>query len=82
MFGITELIEFPGMEDPKLVRMETFERIDDAISRSNDLMDKYHEEYGEDYYERATKESQFACAGNSDVTWRLYISEITDRKGD
>ena len=82
MYGITELIEYPGMEDPKLVRMEIFERIDDAVLRSNDLMNKYHEEYGEDYFERATKDSLFACAGNSDVTWRLYISEISDGKGD
>ena len=82
MYGITELIEYPGMQDPELVRMEIFKSIDDAISRSNDLMDKYHEEYGEDYFERATKDSLFAYAGNSDVTWRLYISEISDEKGD
>lgn len=80
MFGITELIEYPGMQDPELLRMEIFDTVDEAIFRSNELLDEYNEEFGEDYYDRASKDNMFAYAGNGDVNWRLYISEITEKK--
>ena len=76
MYAIAELLEIPDWNDPKLERIEVFDSLEEALSRSDELLDLYHEEYGEDYYERANSKNMFAYAGNSDVTWRLYISEI------
>ncbi len=76
MYGITALIEYPGLEDPKLKNMEVFDTVEEAVTRANALVDDYHEEYDEDWSQRATVENLFACAGNSDVCFRVYIAEV------
>lgn len=76
MYGLVTFIAYRDSEDPRLRRMELYESLDQAVERANALMDAYHEEYGEDYSERATAAKPMAVAGNGDVTWRAYISEV------
>ena len=34
MYGITALIEYPGLEDPKLKNMEVFDTVEEAVTRA------------------------------------------------
>ena len=77
MYGLVTFIEYRESQDPKLQEMELYDSLDAAINRANILMDKYHENYGEDYYERASYGNLMAVAGNGDVTWRAYIKRVS-----
>ena len=41
MYGIAELIEYPNSEDPKLQRIELFDSLEEAINRTNRLIDVF-----------------------------------------
>ena len=77
MYGLVTIIEYRDSQDPKLREMELYDSLAAAINRANALMDKYHEDYGEDYFERASYGNLMAVAGNGDVNWRAYIKQIT-----
>jgi hypothetical protein len=76
MYGLVTFSAYRDSEDPRLQRMELYKSLDQAVERANALMDAYHRKYGEDYSERATAENLMAVAGNGDVTWRAWISEV------
>ena len=80
MYGLVTFIEYRDSQDPKLLEMELYDSLEAAINRANALMDKYHEEYGEDYFERATYGNLMAVAGNGDVDWRAYIKYVDPSK--
>lgn len=78
MYGVTALLELPISEDPKLEQMETFLNLENAISRANELLDIFVEEYGEDYSQKATTNNMMAIGYNGEVTWRAYIAKINN----
>ena len=55
MYGIAELIEYPNSEDPKLQRIGLFDSLEEAINRTNSLIDVFFEEFGGDYCLEATE---------------------------
>ena len=76
MFGLAKLLEYPGEEDPEMQGIELFDTFKEAQSRSDELINDFNENYGEDYNESASEKSPVAIASNGDVTWRGYIVEI------
>ncbi len=67
MYGIAELIEYPNSEDPKLQRIGLFDSLEEAINRTNSLIDVFFEEFGGDYCLEATEKNMFAFATNDEV---------------
>ena len=76
MYGLVTFIVYRDSRDPRLQRMELFQSLEQAVERANDLMDSYHREYGEDYFERATVVKPSAVASNDDVSWYACISQV------
>ena len=76
MYGIAELIEYPNSEDPKLQKIELFYSLEEAINKANSLIDVFFEEFGGDYFQKATEKNMFAVATNDEVIWRAYITKI------
>ena len=76
MYGLVTFIVYRDSRDPRLQRMELFHSLEQAVERANDLMDSYHREYGEDYFERATVVKPSAVASNDDVSWYACISQV------
>lgn len=77
MYGIAVIFTFPNMQDPKVERIEVYPSLDKAITRANDLLAEFLEEYGEDYSEKATISKSTAYGYNGEVAWWAIIKEIT-----
>ncbi|EID86347.1 hypothetical protein MSI_06980 [Treponema sp. JC4] len=76
MFGLAKLIEYPDVQDPTMQGIELFDTFQEAQSRSEELINDFNENYGEDYSESASEKNPVAIASNGEVTWRGYIVEI------
>lgn len=75
MFALCAFIEYPDRPDYTLKTIELLSSFDEARQRSDVLMNEFHEQYGEDIYERATEERPLAVSSNGEVVWRAYIAE-------
>ena len=76
MVGIAEIKWSSKVLNPELLGIEIVENTGEAISRANELLRRYIDKYGEEYYEIATVGNPFALAQNGDVTWKAYISDV------
>lgn len=76
MYGLATFITFPESEDPEILKVELYHSLDAAVSRANDLLAAFIEEYDEDFSKRATAEKPFAVASNGDVIWRGYMQKV------
>ena len=76
MIGLVTFTQDPEQQDPRIRELELFENMEDAIERSEELMQEFIEEFDLDECGHATAQNRFAWASNGDVIWRAYIKEI------
>ena len=50
--------------------------------RANSLLREFLEEFGEDYYEKASAKKPLATASNGEVDWWAYIKEVQNNIDD
>ena len=63
----------PFNEEPEMLSLELFPSFKKAMERSEQIIEEFVNDYGEDYIKRATKENPVAIMGNGDVTGYVYI---------
>ena len=51
---------------------------DEALKKTEIIIEKFIEDYGKDVIEKATKESSVAIMFNGEVTAYAYITEVSD----
>lgn len=78
MYGVVELIRIPCEEDPELLCLTLFDSFEKALKKTEAIIEKFIEDYGEDVIEKATKEAPVAIMFNGEVTAYAFIVEVSD----
>ena len=79
MFALTTFIEYPHLEDYKLMAAELHPTSDQAKERSTELKAKFMEEYeAESWDASGSKGMPCAVATNGEVTFRCYIADVSE----
>ena len=77
MYGIVEMIIFPCDDDPQILSLTLFDSFEEALKRTELIIEKFIEDYGEDIIEEATKEEPVAIMCNGEVIEYAFIVEVT-----
>ena len=78
MYGVINIIKFPDFEDPRMLSLELFPTFDEAEKRTREIVEKFIEEYGEDYVEYATEKRPVAIMFNGDVIAYAFIEKVKE----
>ncbi|MCQ2521414.1 MAG: hypothetical protein MJ105_03455 [Lachnospiraceae bacterium] len=76
MYSVVNIVNYPGAEDPEMLSVEIYDSFADAHKRSEEIIEIFLEDFGEDYIEHATQKKPLAIMFNGDVTEYAYIVEI------
>lgn len=77
-YGVIYILNFPEQEDPKLVSLEMFGSYEEAQKRSQEIVEEFIEDYGEDFIQYATENEPVAIMYNGDVTGYAFIQKVKD----
>ena len=78
MYGVINIIKFPDFEDPRMLSLELFPTFVEAEKRTREIVEKFIEEYGEDYVEYATEKRPVAIMFNGDVIAYAFIEKVKE----
>ena len=76
MYGLVLFITSAESEEPEIQMIDLYHSLEAAVSRANDLLEKFINENDVNDSERATVQKPFAAASNGDVVWRAYIHRV------
>lgn len=75
IYGVVNIMLLPDREEPKLVSMQLYYSFEEAMDRSEEIIEEFIDDYGEDYIEHATRKRPVAIMDNGEVTGYVYIIE-------
>ena len=75
IYGVINIMTMPFNEEPETVSLELFPSFEKAMERSEQIIEEFVNDYGEEYIKYPTKDNPVAIMENGDVTGYVYIVE-------
>lgn len=78
MYGVVYIICCPYPEDPIIESLEIYNSFPEAQKRSEEIIENFIDDYGQDMIEHATKDNPVAIMSNGEVVGYAYIVEVSN----
>ena len=77
MYGIVVILDYPFDADPEMMSLTLCDSFEEALKKTEIIIEKFIEDFGEDTIEKATKENPVTVMYNGDITEYAFIVEVT-----